>query len=530
MFYMAQSESRAGAGASNSSPRLAFAKVREERKMRRPKTPSNADRLVLHALRDPEQFSRHILGRPLYPYQAEVIHAIVNSVVRRQGHVFSVMFARQMGKNELSAHLEAYLLNLFQRAGGTIVKAAPTFTPQALISKARLEGLLDNPFNRRRWRRQWEHTVRLGRARVLFLSGEPHANVVGATADLLLEIDEAQDFDADKYRRDFRPMASTTNATTVLYGTAWREDDQLWQTRRHNLEAEQRDGVRRHFEYDWRTLAAIQPAYDRFVRAERERLGEDHPLFVTQYALRPLAGAGRLFSPAHLAQMAGAHARRGLPGEEVRLVAGLDLAGAGMGEHDESVLTIAGVEMRPVAGIYQPTLLILDHFAWRGEDLTQLSAQIADLLTRTWPAERVVVDATGLGAGVASFLAAALGAGRVEPFIFSAPAKSWLGYELLAAVGGGRVRMYADDGSPEYGAFWEQARACRREIGAGQLLRFYVPPDEGHDDYVISLALCVRAAGQIGGAPAAAWIEAPDILNADVGRDTMNTDETEEAM
>lgn len=35
------------------------------------------------------------------------------------------MMSRQAGKNELSAQLEAYLLNLFQRRGGAIVKDIP---------------------------------------------------------------------------------------------------------------------------------------------------------------------------------------------------------------------------------------------------------------------------------------------------------------------------------------------------------------------------------------------------------------------
>jgi hypothetical protein len=37
-----------------------------------------------------------------------------------------------MGKNELSAHLEAYLLYIHQLAGGTLVKAAPTFKPRLI--------------------------------------------------------------------------------------------------------------------------------------------------------------------------------------------------------------------------------------------------------------------------------------------------------------------------------------------------------------------------------------------------------------
>lgn len=473
------------------------------------------------ALRDPVQFSRLILGRPLRPYQAEPMAAIVRSVLAGEGRTFTVMFARQMGKNELSAHLEAYLMTLFQRRGGTIVKAAPTYKPQVIASKLRLESTLNNPLSKGRWRAQWGYIVRLGGASTIFFSGEPAANVVGATASLLLEIDEAQDFDPGKYQRDFRPMASSTNATTVLYGTAWSENDLLAQQKALNLEAEAADGVRRHFEYPWPALAKISTPYQRFVEGERERLGQEHPLFITQYELRPLPGAERLFSRAILAQLAGEHRRitssewahgGDSPYRGGTIVAGLDLAGGGPGERDATVLTLAALEEREVAGVYQPIMRIIEHHQWVGEPLNSQQTQLADLLGRVWGVQRVAIDATGLGAGVASFLRAALGPRIVEEVIFSQPSKSRLGYELLAAAGAGRVRMYADDDSPEWESFWQQAQSCRCSYGAGQIMRYGVPANEGHDDYIISLALCVHAAGGGAPLPRSIYIDAGDTL------------------
>jgi hypothetical protein len=61
--------------------------------------------------------------------------------------------------------------------------------------------------------------MRLGSARQVFLSADESSNVVGHTSDLLLEVDESQDINQDKYSKEFRPMASSTNATTVHYGT-----------------------------------------------------------------------------------------------------------------------------------------------------------------------------------------------------------------------------------------------------------------------------------------------------------------------
>ncbi|MHB0869810.1 MAG: hypothetical protein ACYC5J_10195 [Chloroflexota bacterium] len=63
------------------------------------------------------RFSRHVAGRPLRPYQLEPAPAILDSALHRKGLIFTVMMARQAGKNELSAQLELYLLNLFQIDG-----------------------------------------------------------------------------------------------------------------------------------------------------------------------------------------------------------------------------------------------------------------------------------------------------------------------------------------------------------------------------------------------------------------------------
>jgi hypothetical protein len=54
--------------------------------------------------------------------------------------------------------------------------------------------------------------------------------------------------------------------------------------------------------------------------------------------------------------------------------------------------------------------------------------------------------------------------------------------------------VYVDDGSAEWRELWSQARAARYGLGAGQRLSFFVPPSAGHDDYIMSLALAVRAA------------------------------------
>jgi len=408
--------------------------------------------------------------------------------------------ARQSGKNELAAQLEAYLLHVFAGRGGQIVKAAPSYHPQIVNSVIRLREVLSTPFSRDRWASRHGHAIEVGRARIMFFSADPAANVVGATASILLAIDEAQDVDQDVYFRGFRPMASTTNATTVLYGTAWDDDNLLERQRRLNRELEANTGARLNFEAPWTVLGALSPDYARFVQGEINRLGADHPIIRTQFLLEPVSAAGRLFSPELLASLRGSFSRQVLPVTGSVYAAGIDVAGqvANFGleassrilnRADDTVITLAEVSFD---GGLLPSIRVVEHYRWRGMTHSEQYDRIQRLLTEVWPVTKVSVDATGVGAGLASFLARALG-DRVDPFVFTSPSKSELGFHLLAAIETGRVSVYEADNSENLRQFWEQLGDTTYGLRSTETLEFAAPGGK-HDDFVMSLALVVRAA------------------------------------
>ena len=157
------------------------------------------------------------------PYQMEIGRAVMASVYQKQGLTFSVEIARQGGKNELSARIELLLMTGNAAVNSNLIKCSPTFNPQTVLSMTRLIDLLRGKGFDGMWEGEHGNIVRLGNARAIFLSADKHANVVGNTAHLLLEVDEAQDVDKEKYSKDFKPMGSTTNVTKVL------KTVQLWQ-------------------------------------------------------------------------------------------------------------------------------------------------------------------------------------------------------------------------------------------------------------------------------------------------------------
>jgi hypothetical protein len=458
----------------------------------------------------------------LRPYQLEIANAVLDSILHRKGLTFSVEIARQGGKNEISARLERLLLTLNMDQSLQLIKCSPTFKPQTVISMQRLKDRLNDAGFNGSWISELGYIIRLGEARAVFLSADTSSNVVGNTAHLLLEVDESQDVAKDKYTKEFKPMTATTNCTVVHYGTTWDDSTLLEEIKQTNLELEKKDGIQRHFRYDYQDVGKYNPDYLLNVEMERQRIGENHPLFLTQYRLLPVHGGGGFLNYTQRAQLQGSHSRLHSPEPGKIYIAGIDLAGeteAGEGyalkflkpHQDSTVLTIGEVcfveagdqlSLRADKGdtegfFYSPALpyiRIVEHYSWTGVKHTNLYPRLVDLLKNVWHCKKIVVDSTGVGEPVAAFLKGALGS-RVVPFKFTSQSKSALGFNLLAAVNSGRLKMYAADGSTEYQAFWRQIESAKSVYRPNRTFNFFVDPSDGHDDFLMSLALLIEAAG-----------------------------------
>ena len=473
----------------------------------------------------PAAFAR-LSGIKLRKYQRAVAEAVFRSVENQRGDSLVVLFPRQSGKNELQAQLEAYFLMRYSRIGAELVKVSPTWKPQSLNAMRRLERVLEtNPLLQGIWQKQQGYLYRVGAARQVFLSGAPEANIVGATASLLLQVDEAQDVRIDKFDKDINPMAASTNATRVFWGTAWTDQTLLARELEAARHLEKLDGRRRAFVVDAEQVAAEVPAYGKFVENQVKRLGRDHPMVRTQFFCETLAEGGGLFTAARRAMMVGNHPSLTRPRDGERYAILLDVAGEDAGENEGSALRVpdrdrtALTVVRVLTEQRLPSYETVFRKNWVGVKHTLLYEEVL-ALTRFWRAECLVVDATGVGAGLAAFLGAAL-PGRVLPFLFTTASKSKLGWDFLAQIDSGRYREHTDP-TPAQTQFFEEAAACEYAITPGpeRRLAWSVPPGKRdslgqplHDDWLISAALCACLDGRAwGGFTPAQIIRAADPL------------------
>lgn len=434
---------------------------------------------LLQVLFSPDRFSSIALSCGLRRYQLAPVRAIVDSVLNQRGHSFVVMFARQAGKNQISAVLEAYLLCLFQRVGGQIVKAAPS-EKQWQISQSRLWSLV------RRSRLvcgagKGGHKVFVGNAVASFLSGHPGASSVGHTASVLLECDETQDQDPDVWIKNFIPMGASTNVTTVYWGTAWSAYDLLGRMRRV-VDPE------RLFLVPWPDVADEVPAYRSHVEKQQAAMGADHPLFLSQYCLEEVDSHAGMFPEELCFLMRGQHDVHSGPVDGEIYYMTIDVGGeAHEGEdvaetgRDSTAVTVFSRRWVEFGSIWQ----VVARYRFTGEKPDAVSLRVVEV----WKPVQIVVDATGIGAGVASILAAHHP--NVIPFVFNQASKSRLGWDFIGLCRQGRFLDHAEDGSANQRLFWHEVESAQLEVlpGPGRLCRWSVPESAGHDDLLISAAL-----------------------------------------
>lgn len=438
--------------------------------------------LYLRCAKDPQWESENILlkgkRRNLRGPQAWVIEQVEKHIARHDGQVMPIRQARQTGKNEISAVL--HRRHLWRRqnypSSQIWIRTAPTHKPQIVNSKKRLRELLDlspskiirHPlFKNAKLTTEEGYIWRLGNASVEFISSGPTANVVGGTANVCLDMDEAHKVNKDKFDEDFAPMAADKSAAIVLWGVAADGHDLMSFYREHNKSIGRSD---LNIDLPCEVFMEHNPRYARHVEARVSALGYDHPIIKTQYRLVDVASEGSFFnSIQQVSLLDGGHERELVPRAGSRYQMIVDIA-ASNENNVEDILKgdEDAVEDSTAIWLYKVTniltanglfpLIQLVNVIWlTGVSLPKQEELIEDTI-KTWKCEKVTIDSIGVGRQIGESMAKKFGPVMVNAYTASADTVSQDCYDLLARVNHNAVKMFRNDGS-------EVWREVERQVG-----------------------------------------------------------------
>lgn len=466
-----------------------------------------ASNVFLKSWQDPQWGSENLSKRPLRGPQAEIIKRTEKHVYAKNGGVLCGRSSRQSGKNDMSAILHMRHLWRNQNSLQLLkwVRTAPTHVPQIIISQKRLEemmkinrkGVIRHPmFAGQKIQKSEGYIYRVGNATVEFMSSGPQSNVVGATANACLDMDEAHKISKPKFDEDFMPMTASTNAPTILWGVAADGLDTLEWYRQHNIDS---GNAHLNLDYPCEVWMDSSEAYRGHVETRIKALGWDHPIIKTQYRLIPVSQEGTYISSSQARQLfESEHERRLAPRPGATYEILIDLAAGNeefnpdkqfVGEEetatDSTVIWIYEVSSELCQNNIFPIIRIVNLEWWTGVPLPQQQDKIIEII-QYWHATKVTVDGVGVGRQLAESLEQFFGPYVVKKYLATSTSVSEDCFDLLARLNYGAVKIFKDDSSPEWAEFQRQVGWTKYSSSKGKM-SLMKPKADKHIDMVKGL-------------------------------------------
>lgn len=403
-------------------------------------------------------------------YQREIAAAVASDLLHGRGSVFTVEAPLGAGVRELAAQLEMLALSVNAQAGGSLLRVVHA---DASTVKERLTASLREGAPRGLWSDE-DADVRLGRARAVYAAPEQLGTLDG-------RFEMAQALDAHRLSAEaverLQGMADS-GATVVLYGRPRDGTTPFERIKLANRESESAAG-RRHFRVPLERAQAELPGYAAHIAEAREELGDAHPEFETDYALRPISSGAPAFPASRLRELLanGGPRRLAVAGELAASVVITRLPDDGGG----ALRSASATAVATVASRRGREWRVLDHKWAEAADATSLARCVARFVEKTWPCERVTIRSRAERSEEARrALDDALGT-RLARWAPNAPGRREReASALIAAALTGRLSLYAVDGSPEYRALRREMESASLRLGTeGGLALAIDGPDEG---------------------------------------------------
>ena len=458
------------------------------------------------------QFQEMLVGYKLHSYQAPLARRIIESVIINDGEEVTALASRQSGKSETIANTVATLMvilpklakmypDLLGKFGDGIwvgmfapiqsqVETLYGRTVSRLTSERALEVLGDPEIDDMATHRQGViRNIKLKHSgsTLMMMTANPRAKIESKSFHLII-IDECQEADDFVVSKSIAPMGAYYNATIVKTGTPSTMKNNFYRAIQLNKRRQTgRSAKQNHFQWDWRDVAKVNTNYEKFIKKEMLRIGEDSDEFQLSYNCKWLLERGMFVTSSIMDDLGDTSQELIKSWHRSPVVVGIDPAR----KMDSTVVTVVWVDWdRPDEfGYYDHR--ILNWLEIQGDDWEEQYFQIVNFLGN-YDVLAIGVDSNGVGDAVAGRLKILMPRAEVIPVTSSPTEQSKRWKHMQALIQRQMVSWPAHAKTRRlrtWKKFYQQMTDAEVQYKGPNFM--VSAPDEAHahDDFVDSLAI-----------------------------------------
>jgi hypothetical protein len=458
------------------------------------------------------QFMVVLVGHDLHPYQKPLARRIIESVIIRDGEEITALASRQSGKTEtvsdtlstlmvilpLLAKLYPDLLGRF-KDGLWVGMFAPTESQaETLFSRTvtrltseRAQEVLGDPEIDDTAAKVGGVTkmIRLKKSgsTLTMMTANPRAKIESKSFHVIV-IDECQEADDFVVSKSISPMLAYYAGTMIKTGTPTSSKNNFYKAIQLNKRKATTRGARQnHYQWDWKDVAKINPDYNKFIKKEMLRIGEDSDEFQMSYNCKWLLERGMFVTSGIMDELGDTSQELVKTWHQTPVVVGIDPAR----KMDSTIVTVVWVDWdRPDEFGYFDHR-ILNWLELQGDDWEEQYFQIVNFLSN-YDVLAIGVDANGVGDAVAQRLKVLMPRAEVIPLTSSQKEQSERFKHLLQLI---QRRMLSFPNHAKTRRLRIHKRFVQQLTDAeiqykGPTFMVAAPNEtHAHDDYVDSLAI-----------------------------------------
>jgi hypothetical protein len=457
-------------------------------------------------------FLKVLVGHDLHPYQKPLARRIMESVIINDGEEVTALAARQSGKSEIVADTVATLMVLLPRLAKLYPDLLSKFKDGLWVglfapTETQAETLYGRTVNRLTSERAIEimgdseiddSAIRVGGvtrqirlkksgSTITMMTANPRAKIESKSFHLII-IDECQEADDFVVSKSISPMLAYYAGTMVKTGTPTTSKNNFYKSIQLNKRRQTTRGNRQnHFQWDWKEVSKINPNYEKFIKKEMLRIGEDSDEFQMSYNCKWLLERGMFITSSAMDELGDTSQELVKVWHKTPVVVGIDPAR----KTDSTVVTVVWVDWdRPDEFGYFDHR-VLNWLEMQGDDWEEQYFQIVNFLSN-YDVLAVGVDANGVGDAVAQRLKLLLPRAEVMP-VTSSPSEQSKRWKHLQALIQRKMLAWPAHAKTRrlrtWKRFYQQMTDAEVQYKGPNFL--VAAPDENyaHDDFVDSLSI-----------------------------------------